>query len=41
MNMPTCPHCQSINIVKNGLTSYGKQNYGAATVGAIIANANR
>ena len=27
MNMPTCPHCQSRNIVKNGLTSYGKQNY--------------
>ena len=25
--MPTCPHCQSSNIVKNGLTSYGKQNY--------------
>lgn len=25
--MPTCPHCQSNNIVKNGLTAYGKQNY--------------
>lgn len=25
--MPTCPHCQSSNIVKNGLTAYGKQNY--------------
>jgi transposase-like protein len=26
-NMTTCPHCQSSNIVKNGLTAYGKQNY--------------
>ena len=25
--MPICPHCQSQNMVKNGLTSYGKQNY--------------
>ena len=25
--MLTCPHCQSSNIVKNGFTSYGKQNY--------------
>ena len=25
--MLTCPHCQSDNIVKNGLTAYGKQNY--------------
>lgn len=26
-NMTTCPHCQSSKIVKNGFTSYGKQNY--------------
>ena len=26
-NMTTCPHCQSPKIVKNGMTSYGKQNY--------------
>lgn len=26
-NMTTCPHCQSLKIVKNGFTSYGKQNY--------------
>ncbi len=25
--MNRCPHCQSINIVKNGKTWYGKQNY--------------
>ena len=25
--MPTYAHCQSDNIVKNGLTSHGKQNY--------------
>lgn len=25
--MLTCPHCQSSKIVKNGLTSYQKQNY--------------
>ncbi|WKN42110.1 IS1 family transposase [Tunicatimonas pelagia] len=25
--MTTCPHCQSLKIVKNGFTSYGKQNY--------------
>ncbi|WKN44378.1 IS1/IS1595 family N-terminal zinc-binding domain-containing protein [Tunicatimonas pelagia] len=26
-NMLTCPHCPSSKIVKNGFTSYGKQNY--------------
>ena len=25
--MNHCPHCQSIKIVKNGKTYYGKQNY--------------
>lgn len=25
--MNSCPHCQSIKIVKNGKTYYGKQNY--------------
>ena len=35
--MPTCPHCQSDN-VRNGLTAYRKQNYGAAAVDVILAN---
>ena len=25
--MNHCPHCQSVNLVKNGKTRYGKQNY--------------
>lgn len=25
--MTTCPHCHSLNIVKNGKSHYGKQNY--------------
>ncbi len=29
-NMTTCPHCQSGDIVKNGLTAYGNRTADAA-----------